>query len=219
MILNYEEIDINQCPGNRKRNVFRSTALCDSTTDCLALPFYGLTQGGYECECTSGFHYPPNFQGPYKGSDLINEDIYTYPLCLKSERLLQYPNWISRNDHEFILPSKSTSILQSYNIMSKRSVAEKNVYKNNKEPKKVRKRRFIDNKNNFEKLRDIIYNDQDYLRRRCLDRPFLDIVQMKEDDERFILNLRYQNLLIKFLKYFIIRIFYQNFRIFYKKFF
>jgi len=53
-----------------------------------------------------------------------------------------------------------------------------------------RKKRFIDNTNNFEKLRDLIYNDQDYLRRRCLSMPFQDIVLMREDDERFVLNLR-----------------------------
>lgn len=55
---------------------------------------------------------------------------------------------------------------------------------------KKRKKRFIDNRNSFEKLRDIIFDDQEYLRRRCISRPFQDIVLLKEDDERFILNLR-----------------------------
>ena len=152
------------------------------------MPYYGLSQGGYECECASGFHYPYNFKGPYKGVELANADVYTYPLCLKSERLLQYPNWISRNDHEFILPrDRGTSILQSYNIMKKRSINEKMVKRNNSHK---RKKRFIDNRNNFEKLRDIIFNDQEYLRRRCISKPFQDIVLLKEDDERFILNLR-----------------------------
>ena len=45
VILNYEEIDLNQCPGDRQLNVFASTSVCDSTTKCLALPFYGLSQG------------------------------------------------------------------------------------------------------------------------------------------------------------------------------
>ena len=35
VVLNYEELDINQCPGDRSLNVFASTALCDSTTRCV----------------------------------------------------------------------------------------------------------------------------------------------------------------------------------------
>ena len=190
MILNYEEVDINQCPGDRKLNVFASTALCDSTTKCKSRALYGLSQGGYECDCAAGFHYPTNFRGPYRGVELVNSNVFTYPLCLKSERLLQYPNWLSRNENEFLLPSKSTSILQSYNIISKRSVnppGHKHIRQ-----KRVRMRRFLeyDRRNNFEKLRDIVYDDQDYLRRKCLSMPFQDIVLLKEDDERFILNLR-----------------------------
>jgi hypothetical protein len=59
--------------------------------------------------------------------------------------------------------------------------------------KKLKKRhkRFIDKRNNFEKLRDSIYVDQDLLRRRCLSRPYQDILLLNEDDERFILNTRF----------------------------
>ena len=32
VVLNFEEVDINQCPGDRQMNAFSSTALCDSTT-------------------------------------------------------------------------------------------------------------------------------------------------------------------------------------------
>ena len=179
-MLNYEEIDINQCAGDRKLNVFSSTALCDSSTQCLPLAYFGLQQGGYECQCAGGFHYPQDFTGPYKGVELANANALTYPLCLRSERLLQFPNWISRNDVEAMVPDMGTSILQDYNIISKRSI----------QAHKRKTKRFIDNRNNFEKLRDSIFDDQEYLRRRCLSMPFQDIVLLNEDDERYIRNLR-----------------------------
>ncbi|RNA19961.1 G-coupled receptor -like protein, partial [Brachionus plicatilis] len=94
LVLNYEETDIDQCPEDRLLNAFASTSLCDTTSNCLALPYFGLKPGGYECECMSGFVYPFNIQGPYKGLELPNRP-NTSPLCDKSEGLLQYPNWIS----------------------------------------------------------------------------------------------------------------------------
>lgn len=100
-------MDVNQCPGDRQLNAFASTSLCDSTAECLALPYYGLKPGGYECQCINGFSYPYNVQGPYTGPQLHDPSIY--PLCRKSEGLLQYPNWINRNAIENSMPN----VLQS----------------------------------------------------------------------------------------------------------
>jgi hypothetical protein len=165
----------------------------------LPLPYFGLNQGGYECQCISGYHYPKDFQGPYYGSQLLNADAFTYPLCIKSEGLLQYPNWISKNAVEFMIPNTGTYVDQSIYYMNKRSI-ESNDKKsflqmalsdlNKKKKKTKRKKRFIDKRNNFEKLRDSIFGDQEYLRRKCLSMPFQDVVLLNEDDERFIVNLR-----------------------------
>jgi hypothetical protein len=215
-VLNYEEVDVNQCPGDRSLNAFSSTALCDSTTECLPLPYYGLTQGGYECHCVSSYHYPFNFQGPYKGKELNNADGHTYPLCMKSEGLLQYPNWISKNAIDYIAPNTGTSYGDyNFNLNLKRrdlsaadrhkrdvllntidSFMSSSEYLDKKSQKKSiikahRFKRFIDKRNNFEKLRDAVFSDQNLLRRTCLSMPFQDIVKLNEDDERFILNLRF----------------------------
>lgn len=201
VILNYEEADINQCPGDRQINAFYSTSLCDSTAECLPLPFFGLNQGGYECQCISGYHYPKDFQGPYYGVRLLNADAFTYPLCLKSEGLLQYPNWISKNAVEFIVPSSGTYVDQSIHYMNKRNtkIEEKSSLlqttilelEKKKKKHKKRKKRFLDKRNNFEKLRDSIFGDQEFLRRKCLSMPFQDVILLNEDDERFVLSLRY----------------------------
>lgn len=202
IVLNYEEADVNQCPGDRQINAFYGTALCDSTSECLPLPFFGLNQGGYECQCMSGYHYPKDFQGPYLGVRLSNADAYTYPLCVKSEGLLQYPNWISKNGVEFMVPNTGTYVDESiyYPIRSKRNAADSvldasldNLTQSKKKKKvknKKRKKRFLDKRNNFEKLRDSIFGDQEHLRRKCLSSPFQDIILLNEDDERFIVNLR-----------------------------
>lgn len=199
VVLNYEEVDINQCPGDRQLNAFSSTSLCDSTADCLPLPYYGLNPGGYECECVSQFHYPGDFQGPYKGKEL-GGDFFKYPLCLKSEDLLEYPNWVSKSQIEIAMPNLgATSIDPNFNQNFKRSVdpledmaqnSTKNNLKKNKQKKHHRKKRFVDKRNNFEKLRDSIYLDQDLMRRKCLSRHYQDIHLLNDDDERFILNLR-----------------------------
>ena len=205
-MLNYEEIDINQCPGDRQLNAFSSTSLCDSTTDCQPVAYYGLNPGGYECECMSQFHYPSDFQGPYKGKELSG-DVFLYPLCLKSEDLLEYPNWVSKSQIEIAMPNLgASSIDPNFNQnFKKRSVDplvslvqsgtvrkhhNKTNHTTHNEFKKKRKKRFIDKRNNFEKLRDSIYLDQDLLRRKCLSRHYQDIHLLNDDDERFILNLR-----------------------------
>lgn len=208
VVLNFEELDVNQCPGDRTLNAFSSTSLCDSTADCLPLPMYGLAQGGYECQCVSGYHYPSGFQGPFKGKELGSADAHSYPLCVKSEELLQYPNWISKNAIEYRLPDTGTSPSDENfkHYVKKREANEKrdalliglnsDKKKTNAKKKtttgeaKKRTKRFLDKRTNFEKLRDAIFGDQTYLRRKCLSMPFQDIVRLNEDDERFINSLR-----------------------------
>lgn len=183
MVLNYEETDINQCPGDRLLNAFSSTSLCDTTSNCLPLPYFGLKPGGYECECMSGFSYPFDIQGPYKGIELFNR-ASSSPLCDRSEGLLQYPNWISRN---FVENQVYTQDISSFNHNFKRDLnsVKKKLQKIN------RSKRFIDRRNNFEKLRDSIFIDENYFDRRCASLSFQDVVFLNDDDERFILNLRF----------------------------
>ena len=223
VILNYEELDINQCPGDRQLNAFASTSLCDSTVDCLPLALYGLQQGGYECQCVNGFHYPLGVQGPYRGKELaggVSDDglASNYPLCTRSDHLLQFPTWVSKNAVEFGMPNSATSSSDyNFNMNLKRkkkkrrrrqvsSSADPPLYKLVKlslneddtktetakqEESKPRQKRFLDRRNNFEKLRDSIYSDQDFLKRKCMSRLFQDVLMLNEDDERFTLSLQY----------------------------
>jgi hypothetical protein len=194
VVLNYEELDINQCPGDRQQNAFGSTSLCDTTTECLPVAYFGLMNGGYECQCMGSFHYPFGKQGPYMGKELGNNQA-GYPLCMKSEGLLQYPNWVSKNALEDPLPNVDPNWMPNWDRhVKKRQASDTNSLLEQtfaKKPKAAKRtKRFIDRRNNFEKLRDAIYGDQDSLRRKCNMMPFQDIVRLNEDDERFILNLR-----------------------------
>lgn len=189
---------------DRQLNAFGSTALCDSSTECLPLPFYGLTNGGYECQCVGGFHYPRDVQGPYRGKELGN-NMVPFPLCSKSEGLLQYPNWVSKNAFENPLHTMATTsndLTLNYQHYVKRrdvgvdklkrTVLETVVDEQTTTNKRAaRQKRFLDRRNNFEKLRDSIFGDQENLVRRCNMMPFQDVILLNEDDERFVLNLRY----------------------------
>lgn len=195
-MLNYEELDVNQCPNDRQRNAFGSTALCDTTAECLPIPYYGLASGGYECQCLPGFHYPADVQGPYRGKELGN-NLARYPLCLKSHGLLQYPNWVSKNSFDYPAPSVAASLLEANynNRVEKRDVPSTPLLqmlpdRQKEEEKLKRKKRFFDRRNNFEKFRDSIFADQEQLIRQCNMFPFQDVILLNEDDERFVLNLR-----------------------------
>ncbi|CAF0706838.1 unnamed protein product [Brachionus calyciflorus] len=184
IVLNYEELDVNQCPGDRQLNAFSSTSLCDSTSECIPLPLFGLKPGGYQCQCSSGYSFPFNFQGPFKGTELSSGN-FNYPLCEKSEGLVQYPNWISRN---FVENQISNVAYSSFDPNFNLNLKKRNLDSINK--KESRKKRFIDRRNNFEKLRDSIFIDQDILNRKCSSLSFQDTIFLNEDDERFSLNLR-----------------------------
>lgn len=203
VVLNYEELDINQCPGDRQLNAFSSTSLCDSTSECLPKTDYGLRPGGYECECISGFTYPFNIQGPYRGQELSDSNSNIYPLCRKSEGLIQYPNWVNKNAIENPMPNIASSSFENnfdLNIRKRDLDPLLKLPVFNEKNKVKRKKRFIDMRNNFEKLRDSIYGNQDDLNRRCSIMSFQDILRLNDDDERFILNLRFLNLFFTILK-------------------
>jgi len=175
---------------------------------------FALNSGGYECYCSGGFRYPQDFEGPYKGIHLIDVNNRKYPLCIKSEALLQFPNWINRynpdnsydrtfggtdyiyNNYRY---SPLSDIYYSLNRGSDNFVINldrndpdvnydhlifpyRNRYRN-------RRKRFLDRRNAFEKLRDSIYSANEY-KRQCYS-MYQDILRLHDDDERYVLNLRY----------------------------
>ncbi|XP_022825791.1 uncharacterized protein LOC111355913 isoform X1 [Spodoptera litura] len=70
MELDYDRIDINQCPpslGNDRPNRFASTARCKETTECEPLHGWGFRRGGYQCRCAPGYRLPSLVRRPYLG--------------------------------------------------------------------------------------------------------------------------------------------------------
>lgn len=90
--MDYERIDINQCPkspGNDGPNMFANTAQCKSeTTQCEPIDGFGLHRGGYQCECKAGYHLPSTDQRKFSG-EVIEQSAEQYLTgfdCLKSGR-------------------------------------------------------------------------------------------------------------------------------------
>lgn len=71
MEINFERIDINQCPrglGNDGPNRFADTAKCKKeTTECEPLHGYGFRRGGYQCRCRPSHRLPNVVRRPYLG--------------------------------------------------------------------------------------------------------------------------------------------------------
>ncbi|XP_063987844.1 uncharacterized protein LOC135167987 [Diachasmimorpha longicaudata] len=71
MEMDFERIDINQCPkgkGNNGPNKFAGTARCKTdTTECEPLHGWGYRRGGYQCRCKPGFRLPSVVRRPYLG--------------------------------------------------------------------------------------------------------------------------------------------------------
>lgn len=71
MELDFERIDINQCPiseGNPAPNYFAGTARCkNATTECEPIHGFGFRRGGYQCRCRPGFRLPRVAKTPYLG--------------------------------------------------------------------------------------------------------------------------------------------------------
>lgn len=71
MEIDFERIDINQCPigpGNPAPNYFAGTARCkNSTTECEPIHGFGFRRGGYQCRCKPGYRLPNVVRTPYLG--------------------------------------------------------------------------------------------------------------------------------------------------------
>lgn len=71
MEMDYDRIDINQCPpsqGNDKPNMFASTDRCkEETTECEPIHGWGFRRGGYQCRCRAGYRLPNLVRRPYLG--------------------------------------------------------------------------------------------------------------------------------------------------------
>ncbi len=172
---------------------------------CIPLSDFGLNNGGYECHCVGGYRYPINYEGPFNGKQLSNRDKTQYPLCMRSEGLLQYPNWIRKvqlnNNPTFRVMYDGTMVdLQHTNLANFRkdqhlvelqepgSYTDELVFKYNQ--KLVRKRRFLDKRNNYERLRDAIFTYEGQFKRQCYTQNNQDVIQVFDDDERYTFDLR-----------------------------
>lgn len=74
MEIDYERLDINQCPigeGNPSPNLFANTARCQNrTTECEPIHGFGFRRGGYQCRCKPGFRLPKMVQFPFRGENI-----------------------------------------------------------------------------------------------------------------------------------------------------
>lgn len=88
--MDFERIDINQCPlgeGNKGPNHFADTARCKKeTTECEPLHGWGFRRGGYQCRCKPGWRLPNTVRRPFLGEVLERasaEQYYNEYDCLK----------------------------------------------------------------------------------------------------------------------------------------
>lgn len=88
--MDYERIDINQCPkgeGNKGPNKFADTARCKKeSTECEPIHGWGLRRGGYQCRCKPGFRLPNHVRRPFLGEIIERasaEQYYNGFDCLK----------------------------------------------------------------------------------------------------------------------------------------
>ena len=74
MEIDYERIDINQCPigeGNPHPNLYSNTARChERTTECEPIHGYGFRRGGYQCRCRPGYRLPKTVKNWFKGEKI-----------------------------------------------------------------------------------------------------------------------------------------------------
>ncbi|VEN41487.1 unnamed protein product [Callosobruchus maculatus] len=88
--MDYERIDINQCPpglGNNGPNIFADTAKCKKeTTECEPIHGWGFRRGGYQCRCRPGYRLPLQTRRPFLGEIVERataEQYYNGFDCLK----------------------------------------------------------------------------------------------------------------------------------------
>src|SRR6218665_3263177 len=74
MEIDYERLDINQCPigeGNPYPNTYANTSRCHpKSTECEPLHGYGFRRGGYQCRCKPGYRLPQTVEFPFRGEDI-----------------------------------------------------------------------------------------------------------------------------------------------------
>lgn len=91
MEIDYERLDINQCPigdGNPPPNFFANTARChNDTTDCEPIHGYGFRRGGYQCLCKPGFRLPKVQRTAFKGEQIERATRSKYKGGFSCERI------------------------------------------------------------------------------------------------------------------------------------
>lgn len=112
--LAYRFLDINQCPGEHRRNFFANTAVCDRNAlvrgvfhvrsllnhflfslilnQCEPLPGFAFQSGGYQCSCQPTYRYPSDVRTPYRPA-LDKYPSNVLPVCQPIRLLNQYPTW------------------------------------------------------------------------------------------------------------------------------
>ncbi len=109
--------------------------------------------------------------------------------------MLQFPNWISKSN---IDGRSGTDFVNNYQYSPLNDALSYFMTQNKDQSDHLvfpfkqanRRKRFLDRRNAFEKLRDSIYSSNDYYKRQCYS-VYQDVIRLYDDDERFILNLRY----------------------------
>lgn len=91
MEIDFERIDINQCPvgeGNPSPNYFAGTARCKNmTTECEPIHGFGFRRGGYQCRCRPGFRLPRVAKTPFLGETVERATSAQYNREFECERI------------------------------------------------------------------------------------------------------------------------------------
>lgn len=113
MELDFDRIDINQCPigeGNPAPNSYASTDRCrNDTTECEPIHGYGFRRGGYQCRCKPGFRLPRVVRSPFLGEIVERATRQEYNKGFRCEKisymgvLTQNLNKLSEEERAFYI--------------------------------------------------------------------------------------------------------------------
>ncbi|CAF0735236.1 unnamed protein product [Didymodactylos carnosus] len=99
--LAYAQLNVDQCPGERSRNLFAGTAACDQNANCNPVGGIQFKSGGYECTCRNNFRYPSNIRSPFRPAF----DRYPVsPVCQPISLLTPYPSWQTNGEQIRLTP-------------------------------------------------------------------------------------------------------------------
>ena len=91
MEIDYERLDINQCPigeGNPLPNRYSNTSRCHPySTECEPLHGYGFRRGGYQCRCKPGYRLPQTVEFPFRGEDIERATKTEYDQGFQCEKI------------------------------------------------------------------------------------------------------------------------------------